>query len=160
MKTLIAIISLSLPANANEIDLTRFYDNAPVVQQVHKVSTPAKAKPKKKVAKKNVKKKTGYGFRSPSPPPPPSDSVTKCLPPVRVVGSQWATESGAEESARKAWAEQVRFSHGESYMALEASQALKRRCTRSSIGEIAGQTLHRCEIEAMPCRPGLTEVSK
>ncbi len=40
---------------------------------------------------------------------PPKNS---CLGPVRVVGSQWATETGAEESAQKAWMEQVRFELG------------------------------------------------
>ncbi len=76
-----------------------------------------------------------------------------CLKPVRVVGSQWATEGGAEESAQKAWAEAVRFSHGEAYMDLSNATQYQKRCSRSSIQEVAGQSLHRCEVDAVPCRP-------
>jgi hypothetical protein len=28
-----------------------------------------------------------------------------------------------------------------------------KRCSRSSIGSVLGETLHRCEVEARPCRP-------
>lgn len=76
-----------------------------------------------------------------------------CLDRVRVVGSQWATESGAEESARKAWMEQVRWRFGESAMSIEAAQDYSKRCSRSSIGEVANSVLHRCEVQARPCRP-------
>lgn len=79
-----------------------------------------------------------------------------CLPPVRVVGSQWATESGAEESAQKAWAEATRFNHGEAYMDLTNAVGYQKRCARSSIGEVVGQTLTRCEVDAAPCRPPFT----
>lgn len=77
-----------------------------------------------------------------------------CLKPVAVVGSQWATESGAEDSARKAWAESVRFHSGEAFMDLTHANGYARRCARSSIGEVVGQTLHRCEVSAVPCKPG------
>lgn len=77
----------------------------------------------------------------------------KCYGIVRVVGSQWATESGAEESARKAWMEQVRWRFGESAMSIEAAQDYSKRCSRSSIGEVANSVLHRCEVQARPCRP-------
>jgi len=76
-----------------------------------------------------------------------------CLDRVRVVGSQWASESGAEESARKAWMEQVRWRFGESAMTIEAAQDYSKRCSRSSIGEVANSVLHRCEVQARPCRP-------
>jgi hypothetical protein len=79
-----------------------------------------------------------------------------CLTPVRVVGSQWATEAGAEESAQKAWAEAVRFNFGEAYMDLTNAIAYSSRCGRSSIGEVVGQTLIRCEVDAAPCRPPFT----
>lgn len=79
-----------------------------------------------------------------------------CLAPVRVVGSQWATEAGAEESAQKAWAEAVRFNAGEAYMDLNNAVGYQKRCGRSSIGEMVGQTLTRCEVDAAPCRPPFT----
>jgi len=84
------------------------------------------------------------------------ETKQSCLPPVRVVGSQWATESGAEESAQKSWAEAVRFSHGEVYMQLDQAIGYQKRCSRSSIQEVVGQTLIRCEVDAAPCRPPFT----
>jgi hypothetical protein len=144
------------PTHANDLDMLAFYD-APAVQ---KVSAPVvKAKPRR--AKPKPRK--SYGFRSAPKSPVTSistEAVTRCLAPVRVVGSQWATDSGAEDSAQKAWSEQVRFSHGESFMDLEHAQSYRKRCSRSSIGEALGQTLHRCEIEALPCRPGMVEGAK
>jgi hypothetical protein len=74
---------------------------------------------------------------------------------VSVVGSQHVTENGAEESAVKGWAEQVRFAHGEQFMAIEGARDYAKRCTRSSIGELAGAMLHRCQVVARPCRPAL-----
>lgn len=79
-----------------------------------------------------------------------------CLAPVRVVGSQWATEGGAEESAQKAWAETIRFNHGEAYMDLANAIGYQKRCGRSSVGEVVGNTLIRCEVDAAPCRPPFT----
>lgn len=76
-----------------------------------------------------------------------------CLDRVRVVGSQWANENGAEDSARKAWMEQVRWRFGESAMTIEAAQDYSKRCSRSSIGEFANQIFYRCEVQAKPCRP-------
>jgi len=77
----------------------------------------------------------------------------KCYDSVRVVGSQWATEDGAEESARKAWMERVRWSIGEAAMSIEAAEDYSKRCSRSSVGEVANTVLHRCEVQARPCRP-------
>lgn len=76
-----------------------------------------------------------------------------CLDKVRVVGSQWATASGAEDSAQKAWMEQVRWRYGESAMTIDVAKGYAKRCSRSSIGEAVGAVLHRCEVEARPCRP-------
>jgi hypothetical protein len=76
----------------------------------------------------------------------------KCLERVTVVGSQWAGESGAEESAQKAFMEQVRWNDGESFMDIKNAEGYAKRCARSSIGEVAGATLHRCEVSALPCR--------
>lgn len=78
-----------------------------------------------------------------------------CLKRVTVVGSQWATEAGAEESAQKAWMEAVRWSHGEMSMDMKNAEGYARRCSRSSIGEVVGQTFHRCEVTATPCRPAM-----
>ena len=157
MKTILISLMLITPAHA--FDMMPNYENAPAkVERVHVVKH--QHKPKKVKAKKKKPTREGYSYRSPPPAPVLPDNVTKCLPPVRVVGSQWASDSGAEESARKAWSEEVRFSAGESFMDLETAQNYRRRCTRSSIGELAGQTLHRCEIEAMPCRPGMVEGTK
>lgn len=76
-----------------------------------------------------------------------------CMDKVRVVGSQWATADGAEDSARKAWMEQVRWRFGESAMTIESAKDYAKRCSRSSIGELANSVLHRCEVQARPCRP-------
>lgn len=78
-----------------------------------------------------------------------------CLERVTVVGSQWATEAGAEESAQKAWMEAVRWSHGEMAMDVQNADGYARRCSRSSIGEVIGQTFHRCEVSAKPCSPAM-----
>lgn len=79
----------------------------------------------------------------------------QCIERVTVVGSQWATEAGAEESAQKAWMEAVRWSHGEMSMDMKNAEGYARRCSRSSIGEVVGQTFHRCEVTARPCRPAM-----
>jgi len=78
----------------------------------------------------------------------------QCLNRTRVVGSQWATEQGAEDSAKKAFMEDSRFRYGEQYMDIERAEDYVKRCSRSSVGELAGQVLYRCEIVARPCRPG------
>ena len=80
-----------------------------------------------------------------------------CLKPVSVVGSQYLNDAGAEDSAKKGWAEAVRFHHGEAFMDMANARDYARRCTRSSIGEVAGQVFFRCEITATPCRPAFTE---
>lgn len=77
----------------------------------------------------------------------------KCYGIVRVVGSQGITVEQAEDSARKAWAERVRWAIGEAAMSIDASQDYAKRCSRSSIGEALGQTFVRCEVQARPCRP-------
>lgn len=79
----------------------------------------------------------------------------QCLDRVTVVGSQWATEAGAEEGARKSWMEQARWALGEVYMSIENAEGYAKRCSRSSIGEVVGQSLHRCEVSARPCRQAL-----
>lgn len=87
----------------------------------------------------------------------PSIFKDGCKHPVAVVGSQRVSESEAEESAQKAWMEEVRFSHGEVYMSIDKADAYAKLCSRSSIGEVMNQTMHRCRVIAVPCRPDLQE---
>lgn len=77
----------------------------------------------------------------------------QCLDRVRVVGSQWIGQDGAEDSARKAFMEEVRWRFGEGFMDIDHARDYERRCSRSSVGEAVGQTFIRCEISARPCRP-------
>jgi hypothetical protein len=80
----------------------------------------------------------------------------RCLPSMEGIGTQWATEDGALDRAEKDWMERVRYKYGERYMDISNSAGYDRdrdrECGRSSIGEVAGQTLHRCSIWARPCR--------
>lgn len=117
--------------------------------------TRARAKPRKVAHKKSTKTKPGprvMAFEQRSEEP-----KAKCLEAVRVVGSQFLTEHGAEESAQKAWMEAVRYESGEQFMTLDNAQEYSRRCSRSSVGEIAGQIFFRCEVIAKPCRPSLVQ---
>lgn len=77
----------------------------------------------------------------------------QCIDRMRVVGSQFINKEGAEESAQKAFMEEVRFRWGESFMSIETAQDYESRCTRSSVGEVLNQVFFRCEIRASPCRP-------
>ena len=74
----------------------------------------------------------------------------------RVVGDQHLTVDGAKKAANDAWAGNVRFHLGEVWMSLENARQVVYTCSRSSIKEggvtTLGQTLTRCEIEAVPCR--------
>lgn len=156
MKSLVILIAMTLPVQANGIDLLKFYDNPQVSKPVVKVSH-VKHKPKAKVKKKPKK---SYGFRPAPPVEKPTlatDAVTRCIAPVRVVGSQDIREGAAEESAKKGWAEAVRWAAGESYQDITNAQDYQKRCSRSSIGEALGQYFHRCEIIATPCRPGMVK---
>lgn len=95
----------------------------------------------------------------PSAPKPTMQELalgaSRCDFPVVVVGSQRVSESEAEESAQKAWMEEVRFSLGEAYMDINSAKDYARMCSRSSIGEVLNQTMHRCRVVAIPCRPAL-----
>ena len=156
MKTLIATLMLITPANA--FDMLPNYDNAP---KVEKASHVHKAKPK--AHKSKPKKRKSYSFRpNPTAPATPlaSEAVTRCLAPVRVVGSQDVRPDAAEASAQKAWAEYVRWTHGEAFQDFGNASDYQKRCSRSSIGEALGQYFTRCEITASPCRPGMTEGTK
>lgn len=159
MKILVAMLAMMAPAHANGIDLLPLYDNAPTatVHHVSRVPTKRKARPKRVVRR---------ATSAPAAKPDPTrvlaaeyrtDEVVRCIAPVRVVGSQDVRETAAEDSAKKAWAEAVRWAHGESYQDITNAQDYQRRCARSSIGEALGQYFSRCEIVATPCRPGMVK---
>ena len=92
-----------------------------------------------------------YGWRQYHKPPVPHEHDKSCKPGVRVVGDQRPTEDGAREQADKAWMQEVRFRFGERYMLTTQAKELRYACSRSSIGELVGQTMQRCEIIAQPC---------
>jgi hypothetical protein len=75
-----------------------------------------------------------------------------CLDRVRGLGTQWIGEQGALDAAKKDWMERVRYYHGETFLDLSHASEFAKRCGRVSIGEVAGQVLYRCEIEARPCK--------
>lgn len=80
-----------------------------------------------------------------------------CLEPVRGVGSQFIGQVGALEAAKKDWMERVRYDHGEKFLDLANARDFDSRCGRTSIGEVAGQVLFRCEVWARPCKAELEE---
>jgi hypothetical protein len=84
------------------------------------------------------------------------DKEWHCIDTQRGVGTQWANEGGAEEAARKDWMETVRFDHGEKYMDITFAKDYRHRCSRSSVGEVAGNVLYRCEVKARPCKAPMT----
>jgi len=79
-----------------------------------------------------------------------------CLSRVRAVGSQWVGASGAKQSAIKAWREIVRFDSGEKFSDWANATGVMQGCSRSSIGEVIGKVLYRCEVTAAPCKMKLT----
>lgn len=85
------------------------------------------------------------------------DGGERCKALRRAVGQQHLTVDGAKKEANDAWAGTVRFHHGEKYLDLSNAREVTYTCSRSSIKEggvtTLGQTLTRCEIEAVPCRP-------
>lgn len=85
-----------------------------------------------------------------------SDRGERCKDVRRAVGDQHLTVEGAKKASNDAWAAAVRFHHGEVYLSLENAREITYTCSRSSIKEggvtTLGQTLTRCELEAIPCR--------
>ena len=93
-----------------------------------------------------------YGWQRRHIPHVPHGEPDKaCKPVVRVVGDQRPSEDGAKEQADKAWMQEVRFRYGERCMLTTQAKELRYACSRSSIGELVGQTMQRCEIIAQPC---------
>jgi hypothetical protein len=62
------------------------------------------------------------------------------------------------QAARKDWMERVRYDHGEQYLDMTNDRDEITRCSRVSIGEIAGQVMYRCEIMARPCQAHMEEI--
>ena len=83
-----------------------------------------------------------------------------CLDRVRGLGTQWIGEQGALDAARKDWMERVRYYHGETFLDLSHAADFAKRCGRVSIGEVAGQVLYRCEIEARPCKASFEPIDE
>ena len=77
----------------------------------------------------------------------------KCRPELAVVGDQYASESGAQGEADKAWMQTARWQWGERYMARENATDATYECGRSSVGSVVGQVFYRCRLTAKPCRP-------
>ena len=153
MKHALIFLALLLPMQAQAQDVA-FYDEKPAVV---KKSPP--------VVKKKHKHKRTVKKAAPSPAKVAAaeyrvDEVKRCLAPVRVVGSQDIREDAAEASAKKAWAEHVRWMSGESFQDFSNATGYAKRCSRSSIGEALGQYFTRCEIEASPCRAGMVKEAK
>jgi hypothetical protein len=149
MKTLLALLVFATPVQA--FDMLPNYDTAPKIEKASHVH-------KQKAHKAKPKKRKAYSFR-PVAPAPVNDG-SKCYDRITVVGSQWVGESGAYESAVKAAKEAVRWQIGEMAMDPANWQDVQKRCSMSSVGEVVGQTFHRCEIRLTPCRPGMSEGAK
>jgi hypothetical protein len=77
----------------------------------------------------------------------------RCKSPVAVVGDQYATVKGAQDESDKAWAQTIRYMHGERWMSRDNADDVSYECGRSSVGSVVGQVFYRCRISARPCRP-------
>ncbi len=80
-----------------------------------------------------------------------------CLEPIRGVGTEWIGQEGALQAARKDWMERVRYDHGERFIDMTNARDEVNRCSRVSIGEVAGRVMYRCEIWARPCQAHMEE---
>jgi len=80
-----------------------------------------------------------------------------CLEPIRGVGTEWIGKEGALKGARKDWMERVRYDHGERFIDMTNDRDEVSRCSRVSIGEVAGQVMYRCEIVARPCQANMEQ---
>jgi hypothetical protein len=83
---------------------------------------------------------------------PPVQDEPICRGPVRGLGTQWIGTEGAMDAAKKDWSERVRYDLGESYLDLLNARDFEARCGRTSIGQVAGQVMYRCEVIARPCK--------
>lgn len=92
-------------------------------------------------------------------PPRLEDDYDGCRGPVRGVGTQWLNEEGALDAAVKDWRERTRYDHGEIFVDMTHALDFRKRCGRTSIGEVAGQVFYRCEVWARPCKAEFSEGS-
>ena len=88
------------------------------------------------------------------------DYRDRCRDRRRVVGDQGLSVALAQGQADKSWAADVRFHLGERYMDIANAEDIKYECSRSSVGETLGQTFHRCQISAKPCKAPKMEANK
>ena len=80
------------------------------------------------------------------------DRGDRCRDTRRVVGDQGLSVALAQGQADKSWAADVRFHLGERFMDVSNAEDVTYECSRSSVGETLGQTFHRCQIAAKPCK--------
>jgi hypothetical protein len=137
----VACVVLAAPSYA--YDFTDFFGEAPSYKRSGK-----------KVVRQRAPEVRAYVKREDGKKAP------QCLTSMRGVGTQWPTEAGAEDAAKKDWMETVRYDHGEKYMSIEQAQDYRHACSRSSIGDVAGQVFYRCEVTARPCRAPAVESEK
>jgi hypothetical protein len=88
------------------------------------------------------------------------DNRDRCRDTRRVVGDQGLSVALAQGQADKSWAADVRFHLGERYMDVTNAEDIRYECSRSSVGETLGQTFHRCQISAKPCKARKVEAKK
>jgi hypothetical protein len=88
------------------------------------------------------------------------DRGDRCRDTRRVVGDQGLSVALAQGQADKSWAADVRFHLGERYMDIGNADDIKYECSRSSVGETLGQTFHRCQISAKPCKSPKVEAKR
>jgi hypothetical protein len=88
------------------------------------------------------------------------DRGDRCRDIRRVVGDQGLSVALAQGQADKSWAADVRFHLGERYMDIGNAEGISYECSRSSVGETLGQTFHRCQIAAKPCKAPKVEARK
>ena len=84
----------------------------------------------------------------------------RCRDTRRVVGDQGLSVALAQSQADKSWAADVRFHLGERLMDVSNAEDITYECSRSSVGETLGQTFHRCQISAKPCKSPKMEARK
>jgi hypothetical protein len=88
------------------------------------------------------------------------DYRDRCRDTRRVVGDQGLSVALAQGQADKSWAADVRFHLGERFMDIANAEDIRYECSRSSVGETLGQTFHRCQISAKPCKARKVEAKK
>lgn len=132
----IAGCQTSTPAKAGDWPLNQ-YNSRPAVR--HHYQPVKRYRPKTKVIYRTVTRTVV--------------SPGRCASSLTREGDQFATVAGAKDEANKAWMQAVRWKLGEQFMDIAHADNVTYSCGRSSIGSVAGNTFHRCEVTATPCRP-------